>query len=161
IIILDLLMLVLLSYTCGGIGSGMTHLLIVPIATGSILFGIRISTFFAAVGSIAAMYGEVYLYLSQPSSENFYMQAGLLGLILFAVSLCLQYLGGRIRQKDMINRQQAASIESLREINQQIIQRMQTGIIVVDEENRVLNHNDSARKLLLIENRPSAAMRSE
>jgi len=148
IIVIDILALVAISFTCGGVSSGMAHLLIVPVASGSILFGIRISTFFAAVGSIAAIYAEIYLYLSTFAIENYYVQAGLLGLTLFATSLSLQYLGGRIRQKEQINRMQARSIQSLQEMNQQIIQRMQTGIIVVDTNTRVLNCNDAARKLL-------------
>lgn len=148
VLILDILTLVLLSYTCGGVSSGMAHLLIVPIATGSILFGTRMSTFYAAVGTIAAIYSESYLYLNTLSSERYYVQAGLLGLTLFATALSLQYLGARIRQKEIINLMQAASIKSLQEINQQIIQRIQTGIIVVDRDAKVLNFNSSASKLL-------------
>jgi two-component system, NtrC family, sensor histidine kinase PilS len=149
VLIADILALALISYTCGGVSSGMAHLLIVPIATGSILFGMRMSTFFAAVATIAAIYSEVYIYLSTFSTDSYYVQAGLLGFTLFATSLSLQYLGGRIRQKDIINRAQAANIRSLQEINQQIIERMQTGILVVDRDARPLNFNDSARKLLL------------
>jgi two-component system sensor histidine kinase PilS (NtrC family) len=149
VLVVDILTLALISYTCGGVSSGMAHLLIVPIATGSILFGMRMSTFYAAIATIAAIYSEAYIYLSTPSTESYYVQAGLLGFTLFATSLSLQYLGGRIRQKDIINRVQAANIRSLQEINQQIIERMQTGIIVVDQHARPLNFNDSARKLLL------------
>jgi two-component system sensor histidine kinase PilS (NtrC family) len=149
VLVIDILALALISYTCGGVSSGMAHLLIVPIATGSILFGMRMSTFYAAIATLAAIYSEVYIFFSTPSTDSYYVQAGLLGFTLFATSLSLQYLGGRIRQKDIINRVQAANIRSLQEINQQIIERMQTGIIVVDQHARPLNFNDSARKLLL------------
>ncbi len=149
ILIVDILALAVISYTCGGVTSGMAHLLIVPIATGSILFGMRMSTFFAAVATIAAFYSEAYIFLTTNSIESHYVQAGLLGFTLFATSLSLQYLGGRIRQKDVVNRVQAANIRSLQEINQQIIERIQTGIVVVDPVARPLNFNDSARKLLL------------
>ncbi len=148
VLVLDILTLVLFSYTCGGVSSGMAHLLIIPIATGSILFSTRLSTFYAAIGTIAAIYSEIYLYFTTFSSQNYYVQAGMLGLTLFATSLSLQYLGGRIRQKEVINRMQADSIQSLQEINQQIIQRMQTGILVVEPDGRLLNFNSSARKLL-------------
>jgi two-component system sensor histidine kinase PilS (NtrC family) len=148
IIIVDILLLALLSYTCGGVSSGLAHLMLVPVATGSILFSTRLGIFLAAIGSIAAMYSEGYLYFVLPGSENYYVQAGLLGMLLFVLSLGLQYLGYRIRQKELINRQQAASIQSLQEINQQIIQRMQTGIVVVSRTGDVLNSNDSARRLL-------------
>lgn len=148
IIIIDILLLALLSYTCGGVSSGLAHLMLVPVATGSILFSTRLGIFLAAIGSIAAMYSEGYLYFVLPGSENYYVQAGLLGMLLFVLSLGLQYLGYRIRQKELINRQQAASIQSLQEINQQIIQRMQTGIVVVSRTGEVLNSNGSARRML-------------
>ncbi len=149
VLVVDILVLTLISYTCGGVNSGMAHLLIVPIAAGSILFGMRMSTFYAAIATIAAIYSEAYLDLTTLSPESYYVQAGLLGFTLFATSLSLQYLGARIRQKDTITRVQAANIRSLQEINQQIIERMHTGIVVVDQHARPLNFNDSARKLLL------------
>jgi len=148
-LIIDILLLTLISYTSGGVSSGLAHLLIIPVATGSILFGTRLGIFFASVGSIAAIYSESYLNFTTPAVEGYSVQAGMLGMILFATSLTLQYLGFRIRQKELINRQQAASIQSLQKINQQIIQRMKTGIVVVTDRGDILNSNDSARHLLL------------
>ena len=148
ILIVDILTLVMISYTCGGVSSGMAHLLIVPVATSSIIFNTRLSVFFAAIGSIGAIDSEGYLSLTFLQSGNYFIQVGLLGLTLFATSLSLQYLGNRIRVKEAINKIQAANIESLREINQQIIQRMQPGIVVAEQNGRLLNYNNSAKKLL-------------
>lgn len=152
IIIIDILLLVLISYTCGGVTSGMAHLLIVPIAAGSILAPGRISIFLAAVGTIVVIYSETYLYLTFNDTNDYYFQAGLLGLTLFVTSVVIQYLARRISQNDLIAMQQAASIQSLEEMNDQIIQRMRTGIIVVSPDGGVLNTNSSAKKLLLESN---------
>ena len=97
VILIDIVFIILISYTCGGVSSGMANLLIVPVAAGSLLFRSRLSTFFAAVGSILAIYSEVYLYLIIDDGIVYFVQAGLLGLSLFAVSWSLQYLGGKIR----------------------------------------------------------------
>ena len=78
-LILDILMLTLLSYACAGVSSGLAHLLIIPVATGSLLFGTRLGIFLASVGSIAAIYSESYLNFVRPAQENFYVQVGLLG----------------------------------------------------------------------------------
>ncbi|MEX2367510.1 MAG: hypothetical protein WD601_12975, partial [Pseudohongiellaceae bacterium] len=143
VIIADILVLVLLSYTCGGVSSGMAHLLIVPIAAGSLLNPGRISIFLAAVGSIAAIYSEIYLYLRISDGNDYYVQAGLLGLTLFIVALAIQILGGRIRRNELLAEEQQARIQNLQEMNFQIIQRMQSGIIVVDAQGRILNANSS------------------
>jgi two-component system, NtrC family, sensor histidine kinase PilS len=145
---------VLISYTCGGVSSGMANLLIVPVASGSLLFRSRLSTFFAAVGSILAIYSEVYLYLIIDEGIVYFVQAGLLGLTLFAVSWSLQYLGGKIRQNELFAQQQAKNIQSLQEMNDQIIQRMHAGIVVVNHEGIILNINDSAKKFLANSDRP-------
>lgn len=144
----DILMLVLLCYASGGVASGLAPLLIMPVATGSLLFGIRLSTFFAAVATIALFYGEFYIYLTVPNSEDYYFQTGLLGLLLFISAWSTQWVSGRIKEKDLVNRRQAASIQALQQINQQIIARMQTGIVVIDQDEHILNMNSAARSLL-------------
>lgn len=150
IILADILLLVTLCYASGGVGSGITPLLILPVASGSLLFGIRISTFFAAVASIALIYGEFYHYITAPFAEEYYVQAGLLGLLLFIAALGIQTVGRRLQEKDLINRRQAARIQAMQQINEQIISRMQTGIIVIDQDEKVLHCNDAARHLLAL-----------
>lgn len=148
VILADILLLVTLCYASGGVSSGITPLLILPVASGSLLFGIRISTFFAAVASIALIYGEFYHYITAPNAEEYYVQAGLLGLLLFITALGIQTVGRRLQEKDLINRRQAARIQAMQQINEQIIRRMQTGIIVIDQDETVLHCNDAARHLL-------------
>jgi two-component system sensor histidine kinase PilS (NtrC family) len=146
--IIDIILLVTISYTCGGVSTGMTHLIIVPISAGSILFQNRIGTFLAAVGTLAAFYSEFYLNFTQERVDDFYVQAGLLGLTLFVISLILQYLGGKILQNEILAMRQAEDLQSLEEMNYQVIQRMRSGIIVVNAEGGILNSNNSAVKLL-------------
>ncbi len=148
VILIDIIFLVLISYTCGGVSSGMANLLIVPVASGSLLFRTRLSVFFAAVGSILVIYSEVYLYLVIDEGIVYFVQAGLLGFTLFAVTGILQYLGGKIRQNELLTRQQAENIQSLQEMNDQIIRRMHNGILVVNQGGRILNINDAAMRFL-------------
>lgn len=149
VIIADILVLALISYACGGVSSGMAHLLVVPVAAGSVLQPGRISIFFAAVGTIAIFYSESYLYFILEANNQYYVQAALLGIALFATSLAIQILGGRLRQNERIAEQQASRIQSLQEMNTQIIERMRTGIIVVDSGGNILTANGSARKQVL------------
>jgi len=148
VILVDIIFLVLISYSCGSVSSGMANLLVVPVASGSLLFRIRMSTFFAAVGSILAIYSEVYLYLVVDDGIVYFVQAGLLGFTLFAVSGLIQYLGGRIRTNELITRQQTENIQSLQEMNDQIIRRMHNGILVVDRYGNILNINEAATLFL-------------
>ena len=146
--IIDIILLIMISYASGGVSTGMAHLIIVPISAGSILFQNRMGTFLAAVGTLAAFYSEFYLNFTLDRIDDFYVQVGILGLTLFAVSLILQYLGGKILQNEMLAKRQAEDLKSLEEMNFQVIQRMRTGIIVVNSDGGVLNSNNSAVKFL-------------
>ncbi|MDO9317349.1 MAG: HAMP domain-containing sensor histidine kinase [Gammaproteobacteria bacterium] len=148
VFIADILAIALIAYSCGGMVSGLGLLHLVTIAAGSILIIGRMSTFLAAIASIATIYAEVYLSFSTDVVANQYMQAGLLGILLFATSLYLQSLSERMRRSALLAAEQATSIVNLEQLNQLVIQRMRTGIVVVDVNARVLTANDAAIQML-------------
>ncbi len=151
VFIADILAIALIAYSCGGMVSGLGLLHLVTIAAGSILIFGRMSTFLAAIASIATIYAEVYLSFSTDVVANQYMQAGLLGILLFATSLYLQSLSERMRRSALLAAEQATSIVNLEQLNQLVIQRMRTGVVVVDAKATVLTANDAAIQMLELE----------
>nr|ADI23707.1 signal transduction histidine kinase [uncultured Oceanospirillales bacterium HF4000_21D01] len=79
-LIIDILLVSLIIYSCGGINSGLGLLLIVTIAAGSILIRGRISIFLAAVAALSIIYSELYLALILEDPPNQFIQTGILGL---------------------------------------------------------------------------------
>ncbi|MES3009125.1 MAG: ATP-binding protein [Pseudomonadota bacterium] len=148
VFIADILAVSLIAYSCGGMVSGLGLLHLVTIAAGSILIIGRMSTFLAAIASIATIYAEVYLSFSTDMVANQYMQAGLLGILLFATSLYLQFLSEKMRHSALLAAEQATSIVNLEQLNQLVIQRMRTGIVVVDVNGSILTANDAAVQML-------------
>lgn len=154
--IVDILCLALLNYSSRGIVSGLALLQLVTIAAGSILILGRMSTFLAAIATIATLYSEIYLSLRNIVSANQYLQSGLLGALLFATTLYLQVLAERMRRSAILAAEQASSILSLEQLNHLIIQRMRTGIVVIGSDGDVITSNDTAKQMLL-ENAPASA----
>ncbi len=146
--LIDILVIAALAYSSGGMVSGLGLLLLVSVATGAILMRGRPALLLPAVASLAILYSEAYLQWSGLLSNAQFMQAGLLGVLLFLISAYLQYLTQRMRSSVQLAREQASNIEELEQINQRIIQRMRTGIVLVDADHRILMYNDSARELL-------------
>jgi two-component system, NtrC family, sensor histidine kinase PilS len=144
----DILIITILSYASGGVSSGLAPLLLMPVASASLLFNIKLSNFFAAVATIALFYCEFFLLLTGATNENNAVQTGLIGTMLFITAWGTQWIVGRIQEKDRLTQEQAASIEALQKMNQQIISRMQTGIAVVNQHEQILNINGAARVLL-------------
>ncbi|MEZ5558251.1 MAG: HAMP domain-containing sensor histidine kinase [Pseudomonadales bacterium] len=144
----DILALTLLMYLSGGVSAGLGALILVAVTTGAILVPDRRATGFAAIASIAVLYEEFYLALSAPLLHDDYFQAGVLGALYFAASFAVRRLSTRLRENDVRALTQAAELADLERVNRQIIQRMRTGIVVVDPGDHLRNANQSARTLL-------------
>ncbi|PAU89714.1 PAS domain-containing sensor histidine kinase [Pseudomonas sp. WN033] len=145
---LDILLLGILFYAAGGAGSGLGNLLIIPVAVGNTLLHGRIGLLLAALASLLLIYLTFFLSLSHPGIGQNYLQVGVLGCIFFAVALFVQRLSRRLSHSENLAKQQAASLASLERLNQLIIQRMRTGIVVVGTSSQVLQANEAAAQML-------------
>jgi two-component system sensor histidine kinase PilS (NtrC family) len=147
--IVDIIAITLILFSSGGVVSGLGLLLIVTIASGSILIRGRISTFLAAVAALSIIYCEIYLSLVIEDPLNlFLVQAGILGTFLFATALIIQALTDRIYKSAAIADKQAGDILKLEKLNNEIIQRMRTGVVVVNSEQRIMSMNSAASLML-------------
>ena len=148
-LLIDIFTISLLTYSSGGMISGLGLLLLVTVASGSILIRGRISTFLAAVAALSLIYSELYLALSLENSANQFVQTGILGAILFATSFYIQTLTNRIYKAAVLADKQAGDIIDLEKLNNEIIKRMRTGVVVVNPAHQIVSMNSAARNILL------------
>jgi two-component system sensor histidine kinase PilS (NtrC family) len=147
-VLFDFAALSLLMFLSGGVGSGLGALILVSVAAGAILVTGRLSTALAAVATIAVLYEEFYRSLTPPDYTNDYFQAGVLGALYFATAISIRMLSTRLRRSEITSMARAAEVADLERVNRSIIQRMRTGILVVDGADRLRTLNQSARALL-------------
>ncbi len=148
-VLVDIIAINLLMFSSGGPSSGLGILLIISVATGSLLLPGRMGFLFAAVATMVLM-GEHFYSSLLPGVHRAagYTQAGLLGVVLFATA-SLAWLGvRRIRYSEALARQRGIDVANLARLNEHIVQRLQAGIIVTDYRHNILLMNDTARKLL-------------
>ena len=148
LVLYDVLALTWLMYASGGVSSGLGALILVAVATGAIIVTGRAAALVAALASILVLYEEFYLSLSAPHLHDDYFQAGVLGILYFAFSLAIQNLSTRLRQNDIRALTQAAELADLERVNRIIVQRMRTGIVLVDRDSNIRMSNQSARTLV-------------
>ncbi|MEX1198070.1 MAG: HAMP domain-containing sensor histidine kinase [Pseudohongiellaceae bacterium] len=146
--ITDTIIITVLAYSSGGMVSGLGLLLLVTVAAGSMLVRKRLVYLLPAVASIVIIYAEVYLTLSSDDPPRQYIQAGLLGALLFASAAYLQSITRRMERSTVLAEQQASSIHDLEQLNYRIVQRMRTGMILVDAALQPISLNTAARELL-------------
>ncbi len=145
---IDILALLVMVHASGGIQSGIGYLFIITAAMVSIFARGQIAYAYAAFISIAVLADSVYLFHGTSELTRNIFSSGTLGLLVFATCTALQYLTSRIESSVEEAEQQARHIRDLQEMAENIVTRMQTGIIVIDHEMRIELMNASAKQML-------------
>ena len=147
-LIFDVVALVLMTQASGALGSGLGFLLLITVAAGSILLPSQLALFLAAVATIGILIGSAAGVNFAGMSEETLFLAGLLGILLFttAGALCWISRGLRATQQEADSRRRQT--RQLQRLNELIIARMHTGIIVVDDRDCIQLINGAAISLL-------------
>lgn len=144
----DIGAIVLLMFASGGVGSGLGELLLVPIAAASLLLSLRFALGFAALATLTILAQESLLALGGNADGGSYVQAGLLGVVFFAIAALSQRLAERLRESELLTTQRGLDIANLATLNDFIIQHTRTGIIVIDGNDRLRLANPAASATL-------------
>jgi two-component system sensor histidine kinase PilS (NtrC family) len=147
-ILLDILILHGLLFVSTGITNGLANLVIVSVAAGNILTPSRMGTFYAALAAICSLSISGWAALTLGSPGDDIVRAGSLGIQYFAAAFILQNISRRMMSSEALASSRAQSIVELEHINQQIIQRMRTGILVLDRYGHIRLANAAAEELL-------------
>jgi len=142
VVTLDIVCLVLLMSASGGVNSGLGNFLIFAVAFGGGLITGRISTVLPAIAFILTIYDEIYLFLLDVTNQQSFFHAGILGIAYFLANILFQYLSSQLRTKE-------GEVVALEQVNQMVIERMKTGVVVVSEEGEIKLINKSAQNLLI------------
>ena len=145
---LDIIFIILLMHASGGVTSGVGMLLVVVVAAGSILTAGRTALLFAAIATLATLAEQVYAQLSATAQPGGYTHAGLLGATFFATAVLANLLAKRTLESEALAQQRGEDLAHMAQLTDYIIQRMQTGIIVLDTADETRLMNESAWHLL-------------
>lgn len=147
-LLVDITAITVLIHAGGGLKSGLGVLLVVAIAGGSLLMAGRIAILFAAIATLSVLGEQAYSQISDPAAATNFTHAGLLGAVFFATATLAYMLAKRVRESEALAAQRGIDLANLEQLTGYIVERMQTGIVVVDNTSRVRLVNDSARHLL-------------
>ncbi len=147
--IADIAAITLLMHASGGINSGLGMLLVVAIAGSGILLARRLAGLSAAVATFAVFGEQFYGYLVEGAPIRL-PQSGMLGASFFATASLAYFLARRIRESEALAAQRGVDLSNMAQLTEAIIQRMQTGIVVVDDDHHIRLRNESAGQLLKV-----------
>jgi two-component system sensor histidine kinase PilS (NtrC family) len=145
---IDMMVLVLLLHTCGGVASGLGVLFLVPVGALAFLLPPRSALFLAAVAAIAILADTIWQQLGGITDINSYATAGLLGIVLFATAAAASFAARRVGESEALIRQKDVDLANLAELSQYIVQHLRESLLVVDAADRIRLINESAAEIL-------------
>lgn len=145
---IDILAATLATHALPSVAAGIAMMLLFNVAAAAMLLPLRYGMGVAVLASLALV-GE-FLWSAFADGER---PRSLAELSMFVTSyLALAWLGHQIGQRARSSQQLAerrtAEVANLVEINELIIRRMRTGVLVVDADNRITLANEAASLLL-------------
>ncbi|MFK8067449.1 MAG: ATP-binding protein [Gammaproteobacteria bacterium] len=147
-IIVDFAVFGVMMYASGGVNSGLGLLLAMSVAAGSLLLIGRVAYLFAATGTLVILIVESFVLFNETTPISNFTKAGLLGAVLFATAMLAHFLAVRIRESETLAAQRGEDLVNLSRMNERIVQRMRSGLMVLSNEGIIQLANISALRLL-------------
>jgi len=141
--ILDVGLLALIFSAGGGIPSGIGNLLVISVAISNIMLIGLSGIALAAFASCCLVYITFFLY-----TDLHLLHAAVLGVLCFVCAFFMQGLARKIRTSTTLVQTQAQDIVELEELNNQIVQRLDIGCLLVDEGYNIQLANNRAINML-------------
>ena len=135
-------------YASAGLSSGFGVLLVITVAAGSLLSSQRIGILYASVATILALADEVYVHLRHVDVTPNYTHAGFLGIAFFVTAIISARLAGKVQESQALAAQRGVDLENLAQVNESIVQRLQSGVIVLNDAMQIKLLNEAAKKLM-------------
>ncbi len=142
-LIFDIAVVTALVNLTGGVSGGFAAILVVSTGAAGVIFGLRESLAYATFAS-AGLLWSTFASLAAGSSPTLIAPASLTAATYFATAVLGHYLSGRARESQALVRERSAELASMAELNEKIIERMRTGIMIVDSSDNAQLMNDAA-----------------
>ena len=146
--LIDISCITILMHTTGGIRTGLGMLLIISISMTCIFLQKRLSLLFASIATIAIIAEQIYSQIKIKDYSPAYTEAGLLGILIFITALLTSFLSKQLRKSEKITEKVNQELENIVQMNEHIIQKMRTGILVVKNSGQIVMANNAALELL-------------
>lgn len=147
----DTIIIILLMHACGGISSGIGMLLIISIAVTGLLVEQTLSIIFASLASLGLLAEHIYSTINISSYSGTSTQVGILGATLFATAIVTHLLTLRIRSSELLVQQRERDVALLSALNQEVIENLQAGVVVLGRNFFIRHINQAALEMLNIE----------
>lgn len=144
----DISCIIMLMHATGGIRTGLGMLLIISISMTSLFLHKRVTILFASISALAVISEQIYSQFVYTDYTPAFTQAGLLGILIFITAVLSAYTAKRLKESEKLAEDASQELETIIQMNEHIIRKMRTGIIVIKNNGLILMNNNAALELL-------------
>jgi two-component system, NtrC family, sensor histidine kinase PilS len=137
----------ILYISAGGMKSGLAILYLFPLAGGAILVPLLAALFMVSLATLVLL-GESMYQLLNAMDDTSISQAGLYGAAFFAAALVINRLAVRLINQEKLAAERGRDLQVQQAINHLVIADMGDGILVMDNDGRIVTANPAAERML-------------
>ena len=139
----DITLLIIMMQASGGLESGFSNLILIPIFISNLLVTRSLGYSVAAWTTLAVIYTQHFLPWQFNEKEVF--SSGMYGFFCFTLAFLTQTLSNKLNSTLDLTHRQAENISRLRKINKNVLLALPDAIIACDKDNKILLSNETAQ----------------
>ena len=147
-VLLDIIAASLLAHALPGASAGISMSLLFNIAAAATLLPLSWGLVLALAASVATAAEYLWKVLEGGDPTRTLAELAMFATSYLALAFISYQVGNRARRNQQLANQRGDEVANLFQINELIIRRMRTGVIVVDGDNRITLANEAAALLL-------------
>ncbi|MDR1275663.1 MAG: PAS domain-containing protein [Candidatus Accumulibacter sp.] len=147
-VLVDVAVFSLLIHLGGGLRSALGAMMLVSLA-GACLVGHGILVlFYAALATVAILLGEIFKTVVYGFDIADLFQAGVFSACFFGVGLSARLIAKRLITNELLAQRRGIALKNQTLINQRVIEEVHDGVLVLNQNGDIRQHNPRAEHLL-------------
>ena len=147
-VLIDIIAINLMTHASGGLAGSVGYLLMVTVAASATFLRTLLALSMVAIASFIPVSVSLSEFLLSSGDESGVVRSGIFGILLFATALIFIFLTKRLTTVQELAKTEAQAATRLQQLNDLVINKMLTGIVVFDRAFRIEQLNERASLLL-------------
>ncbi len=147
-LLIDIFFLSLLIFAKGRVDSTLGVLLVISVTGSSILLSKRMAVAAASLAAISILSAQTYMFIYGSTGVSAYSTAGALGIIVFIAALSANTVARHAKEFELLAQRRGRDIISLEQLNDYIVQKLQSGVIALNSDLTIRLINSAAASII-------------
>ncbi|WP_242007558.1 sensor histidine kinase [Luteimonas cucumeris] len=146
-LLVDIVVAALATHGAPQVASGIALMLLFNVGAAALFLPLRLALAAAALAFVVIL-GQYLWSVAAGGDQRPLAEIFMFGTSYLALATLMNQLGGRMQASEALATQRGVEVANLAEVNELIIRRMRTGVLLVDADGHIRLANEAAQALL-------------